>query len=133
MNLQVNNEDFRDATHAKALATLRQTPARVRLTVFREEGLTGEDDILDVFEVEVVKKPDKGLGLSIVGRKNGPGVFISEVVEGGVAATDGRLMQGDQILAVNNQDLKTATQEQAAGLLKNCSGHIRYQTTRREF
>jgi multiple PDZ domain protein len=115
------------------LATLRQTPARVRLTVFREEGLTGEDDILDVFEVEVVKKPDKGLGLSIVGRKNGPGVFISEVVEGGVAATDGRLMQGDQILAVNNQDLKTATQEQAAGLLKNCSGHIRYQTTRREF
>jgi multiple PDZ domain protein len=128
--LQVNNEDFRDATHAKALATLRQTPARVRLTVFREEGLTNEDDRYDVFEVEVKKQPEKGLGLSIVGRKNGPGVFISEVVEGGVAATDGRLMKDDHILAVNGEDLKTATQEQGAAVLKNSSGNIRLQIRR---
>ena len=33
-------------------------------------------------EVELLKKKDRGLGLSIVGKKSGPGVFISEVVKG---------------------------------------------------
>ena len=30
---------------------------------------------------------------SIVGKKSGPGVFISEVVKGGAADLDGRLIQ----------------------------------------
>jgi InaD-like protein len=31
--------------------------------------------------------------ISIVGKKSGPGVFISEVVKGGAADVDGRLVQ----------------------------------------
>ena len=60
----------------------------------------------------------KGLGLSIVGRRNDTGVFISDIVKGGVAEADGRLQQGDQILSVNGEDMKQATQEQAAAMLK---------------
>ena len=70
-----------------------------------------------------MKKPGKGLGISIVGRRNDTGVFISDIVKGGVAEADGRLMQGDQILTVNGEDLKGATQEEAAALLK-----VRYYT-----
>lgn len=47
--------------------------------------------------MELTKKPGRGLGLSIVGRKNEPGVYVSEVVKGGAAEADGRLMQGDQV------------------------------------
>lgn len=39
-------------------------------------------------------------------------------VKGGVAEADGRLMQGDQILAVNGEDLTHAMQEHAATVLK---------------
>ena len=39
-------------------------------------------------------------------------------MKGGVAEADGRLMQGDQILAVNGEDMRNATQEYAAGVLK---------------
>lgn len=39
-------------------------------------------------------------------------------VKGGVAEADGRLMQGDQILAVNGEDMRNATQEYAASILK---------------
>ena len=39
-------------------------------------------------------------------------------VKGGVAEADGRLQQGDQILTVNGEDMKQATQEQAAAMLK---------------
>lgn len=43
---------------------------------------------------------------------------MSDIVKGGVVETDGRLMQGDQILAVNGEDVRSATQEYVASLLK---------------
>lgn len=128
--LEVNHENLRDATHDTAIQALRQTPAKVKMIVYREEGQSKEEDIYDVFEVELYKKAGKGLGLSIVGRKNGSGVYISDVVKGGVAEADGRLMQGDQILMVNGQDVKNATQEQAAALLKTTMGHIQMKIGR---
>lgn len=50
------------------------------MVVFRDEASVKEEDIFNVMEVELTKKPGKGLGLSIVGRKYGNGVFISDVV-----------------------------------------------------
>jgi len=35
---------------------------------------------MDTFDVELTKKPGKGLGLSIVGKKSGSGIFISDIV-----------------------------------------------------
>ena len=49
------------------------------MTVYRDES-TKEDDMLDVIDVELMKKAGRGLGLSIVGRRNGPGVYICDVV-----------------------------------------------------
>lgn len=49
---------------------------------------------------------------------NGTGVFISDVVKGGAADLDGRLMQGDQILSVNGEDMRQASQETVAAILK---------------
>lgn len=45
-------------------------------------------------------------------------MFISEVVRGGAAELDGRLMQGDQILSVNGEDTRHASQEAVAAILK---------------
>ena len=74
--------------------------------------------------MELNKKKEKGLGLSIVGKKSGPGVFISEVVKGGAADSDGRLVQGDQIISVNGHDLTNSSQEEAAPVLKMAQGKI---------
>ncbi|XP_065558725.1 multiple PDZ domain protein-like isoform X2 [Artemia franciscana] len=122
--LEVNNEDFRNVPHSKALAVLRQTPAKVKMVVLRDEGAAKDDDRYDTIEVNLMKKPGKGLGLSIVGRRNGPGVYISDVVKGGTAEADGRLIQGDQILSVNGIDLSNASQEQAAAILKTAMGRV---------
>eukprot|EP00092_Neocalanus_flemingeri_P029346 GFUD01031858.1.p1 GENE.GFUD01031858.1~~GFUD01031858.1.p1 ORF type:complete len:2139 (-),score=780.47 GFUD01031858.1:627-7043(-) len=117
--LEVMKEDLRNVTHSFALHALRQTPNRVRLVIHRED-----DEIYEQMDVELVKKRDRGLGLSIVGKKSGPGVFISEVVKGGAADMDGRLVQGDQIISVNGNDLKNASQEEAAPILKMAQGRI---------
>uniref|UniRef100_A0A669D7E8 PATJ crumbs cell polarity complex component n=1 Tax=Oreochromis niloticus TaxID=8128 RepID=A0A669D7E8_ORENI len=116
--LEVNGVDLRGASHEEAIAALRHTPAKVRLTVLRDEAQYRDEENLDVFKVELQKKSGRGLGLSIVGKRSGSGVFISEVVRGGAAELDGRLMQGDQILSVNGDDARHASQEAVAAILK---------------
>ncbi|KAG1952473.1 multiple PDZ domain protein [Pimephales promelas] len=128
--LEVNGIDLRVATHDEAINVLRQTPQHVRLSVFRDEGQYKEEELWDTLTIELQKKPGHGLGLSIIGRRNDTGVFVSDIVKGGVVETDGRLMQGDQILSVNGEDVRSATQEYVAALLKNCAGPIRLDVGR---
>ncbi|KAI3369153.1 hypothetical protein L3Q82_026113 [Scortum barcoo] len=134
--LEVNGVDLRGASHEEAIAALRQTPAKVRLTVLRDEAQYRDEENLDVFKVDLQKKSGRGLGLSIVGKRSGSGVFISEVVRGGAAELDGRLMQGDQILSVNGDDTRHASQETVAAILKmshvsgNSSGVVAPPLTR---
>ena len=37
-------------------------------------------DLYQDMDVDLIKKPGKGLGLSVVGRRDGNGVFISDMV-----------------------------------------------------
>ncbi|XP_030825231.1 multiple PDZ domain protein isoform X4 [Camarhynchus parvulus] len=128
--LEVNGIDLRNATHDEAINVLRQTPQKVRLTVYRDEAQYKEEDMYDVLNIELHKKPGKGLGLSIVGKRNDTGVFVSDIVKGGIADTDGRLMQGDQILTVNGEDVRNANQEAVAALLKCSLGTVRLEVGR---
>ncbi|XP_053909590.1 multiple PDZ domain protein isoform X6 [Cuculus canorus] len=128
--LEVNGIDLRNATHDEAINVLRQTPQKVRLTVYRDEAQYKEEDMYDVLNIELQKKPGKGLGLSIVGKRNDTGVFVSDIVKGGIADTDGRLMQGDQILTVNGEDVRNANQETVAALLKCSLGTVRLEVGR---
>ncbi|XP_030050152.1 multiple PDZ domain protein isoform X2 [Microcaecilia unicolor] len=128
--LEVNGIDLRNATHDEAINVLRQTPQKVRLTVYRDEAQYKEEDMYDVLSVELQKKPGKGLGLSIVGKRNDTGVFVSDIVKGGIADVDGRLMQGDQILMVNGEDVQNATQEAVAALLKCSIGAVKLDVGR---
>ncbi|CAK6981511.1 inaD-like protein isoform X1, partial [Scomber scombrus] len=125
--LEVNAVDLRGASHEEAIAALRHTPAKVRLTVLRDEAQYRDEENLDLFKVELQKKSGRGLGLSIVGKRSGSGVFISEVVRGGAAELDGRLMQGDQILSVNGDDTKHASQEAVAAILKCVRGPVQLE------
>ncbi|CAK6434028.1 unnamed protein product [Pipistrellus nathusii] len=128
--LEVNGTDLRKATHDEAISVLRQTPQRVRLTLYRDEAPYKEEDMCDTLTIELQKKPGKGLGLSIVGKRNDTGVFVSDIVKGGIADADGRLMQGDQILMVNGEDVRNATQEAVAALLKCSLGTVTLEVGR---
>ena len=41
---------------------------------------SSSNDMSEIIEVELVKKTGKGLGLSVVGRRDGTGVFVSDMV-----------------------------------------------------
>ncbi|XP_078263402.1 inaD-like protein isoform X5 [Rhinoraja longicauda] len=128
--LEVNGIDLRNATHEEAITALRQTPQKVRLTVVRDEAQYKDEENLDIFFVDLQKKVGRGLGLSIVGKRIGTGVFISDIVKGGAAELDGRLMQGDQILSVNGEDMRNASQETVATILKCAQGLVQLEVGR---
>ncbi|XP_025930240.1 inaD-like protein isoform X4 [Apteryx rowi] len=128
--LEVNGIDLRNANHEEAITALRQTPQKVQLVVYRDEAHYKDEENLEVFHVDIQKKTGRGLGLSIAGKRNGSGVFISDIVKGGAADLDGRLIQGDQILSVNGEDMRNASQETVATILKCAQGLVHLELGR---
>ncbi|XP_050817914.1 inaD-like protein isoform X1 [Gopherus flavomarginatus] len=128
--LEVNGVDLRNASHEEAITALRQTPQKVQLVVYRDEAHYKDEENLEIFYVDLQKKTGRGLGLSIVGKRNGSGVFISDIVKGGAADLDGRLIQGDQILSVNGEDMRNASQEVVATILKCAQGLVHLEIGR---
>ncbi|XP_023370870.1 inaD-like protein [Otolemur garnettii] len=128
--LEVNGVNLRSCRHEDAISALRQTPQKVRLVVYRNEAHGRDEENLEIFPVDLQKRAGRGLGLSIVGKRNGSGVFISDIVKGGAADLDGRLTQGDQILSVNGEDMRDASQETVATVLKCAQGLVQLEMGR---
>ncbi|CAN9500848.1 unnamed protein product [Ophioblennius macclurei] len=126
--LEVDGVDLRGSSHQDAISALRRTRTRVRLTVLRDECRDGDKE--DVLRVELKRRSGRGLGLSIVGKRSGSGVFVSQLVSGGAAQLDGRLMQGDRILKVNEDDTTEKTQEEVAAMLKCIRGPVQLEVGR---
>ncbi|TNN85139.1 Multiple PDZ domain protein [Liparis tanakae] len=140
--LEVNSIDLRAATHDEAINVLRQTPQRVRLVVYRDEAQYKEEDLIagsivyyplhaqqeSALKVKIQHDSFSAHHLTVsvqpLATRNDTGVFVSDIVKGGLVDTDARLMQGDQILSVNGEDVRSTTQEAVAALLKCCVGPI---------
>eukprot|EP00095_Tigriopus_kingsejongensis_P005692 maker-scaffold158_size296719-snap-gene-1.24 protein:Tk05692 transcript:maker-scaffold158_size296719-snap-gene-1.24-mRNA-1 annotation:"domain protein" len=78
----------------------------------------------------------KSLGFSIVGGRDSPkgimGIFVKTILPTGQAAEDGRLIEGDEILAVNGDILHGMSHEEAIGIFKRIrSGPVVLQIGRR--
>uniref|UniRef100_UPI00358EC391 multiple PDZ domain protein-like isoform X2 n=1 Tax=Myxine glutinosa TaxID=7769 RepID=UPI00358EC391 len=124
--LEVNGVDLHCATHDDAIAALRHTAGRVCLRVYRDEGQEREGNCgYEELEVLLDKLPGQDFGISIIGRRNGGGVFISEVIRSDSTETCAKLSPGDQILIINDDDVRNASQEVVADILKHAQGEVR--------
>lgn len=66
---QVNGIDLRQATHDEAIGVLRLTTQRVHMCVFRHQEAYREEDLWDVFSLELRPRPGEGLGFTTVGKR----------------------------------------------------------------
>ncbi|XP_066555072.1 ligand of Numb protein X 2a isoform X2 [Amia ocellicauda] len=142
--LQVNNMDISNVPHNFARTTLCQPCSTLQLTVLRERRFPGRasaaggvgggagtgasaaggtegsgsprDDSLHV----TLHKRDSAeqLGIKLVRRTDEPGVFVLDLLEGGLAAQDGRLCSNDRLLGINGHDLRHGTPELAAQIIQ---------------
>ncbi|KFQ58866.1 ligand of Numb protein X 2 [Pelecanus crispus] len=126
--LQVNNFDISNVSHNHARAVLSQPCSVLHLTVLRERRFgsrthnhadTTSSLREDSFQVTLHKRDSsEQLGIKLVRRTDEPGVFILDLLEGGLAAQDGRLCSNDRVLAINGHDLKHGTPELAAQVIQ---------------
>ncbi|NXC74412.1 LNX2 protein, partial [Anhinga anhinga] len=126
--LQVNSFDISNVSHNHARAVLSQPCSVLHLTVLRERRFgsrthnhadTTSSLREDSFQVTLHKRDSsEQLGIKLVRRTDEPGVFILDLLEGGLAAQDGRLCSNDRVLAINGHDLKHGTPELAAQVIQ---------------
>uniref|UniRef100_H0ZMX9 Ligand of Numb protein X 2 n=1 Tax=Taeniopygia guttata TaxID=59729 RepID=H0ZMX9_TAEGU len=126
--LQVNSFDISNVSHNHARAVLSQPCSVLHLTVLRERRFgsrththadTPGSGREDSFQVTLHKRDSsEQLGIKLVRRTDEPGVFILDLLEGGLAAQDGRLCSNDRVLAINGHDLKHGTPELAAQVIQ---------------
>ncbi|NXD06797.1 LNX1 ligase, partial [Nothocercus nigrocapillus] len=138
MILKVNGMDIKNVPHHYALSLLRQPCHVLRLTVLREQryrcrGLPadarcGRDDSFHV--VLNKSSPDEQLGIKLVRRADEPGVFVFNLLEGGVAARDGQLQENDRVLAINGHDHRYGSPESAAHLIQASEKQVHFLVSR---
>ncbi|KAL3288733.1 hypothetical protein HHI36_003168 [Cryptolaemus montrouzieri] len=117
--LDVMGTSLKDVTHTTALQALRQTLPKMKMIVYRPEKVE-----YTTVEVEYVKKPAKGLGLSVIAKKSGKGVYVADMISGGLVEVDGKMMKGDLIVSVNGQNVENSSGEEVGAILKTVMGKV---------
>ncbi|XP_070514878.1 multiple PDZ domain protein isoform X2 [Cardiocondyla obscurior] len=82
-----------------------------------------------IFTVQLYKPEGTSLGFSVVGLRSKDkgelGIFLQEIQPNGIAGCDGRLLEGDQILAIDGQPLDSnISHEQAISILQKARGLV---------
>ncbi|XP_019496352.1 PREDICTED: E3 ubiquitin-protein ligase LNX isoform X3 [Hipposideros armiger] len=126
--LKVNGMDISNVPHNYALRLLQQPCQVLRLTILREQKFRSRTNgqALDTygprddsFHVILNKSsPEEQLGIKLVRKVDEPGVFIFNVLDGGVADRHGQLEENDRVLAINGHDLRYGSPESAAHLIQ---------------
>ncbi|XP_067889664.1 ligand of Numb protein X 2a isoform X3 [Heterodontus francisci] len=133
--LQVNGVDISNVPHNYARSVFSQPCSALHLTVLRERRFAGRTHIHpdgsctreDGFHVTLLKRDSsEQLGIKLVRRTDEAGIFILDLLEGGLAAQDGRLCSNDRVLAINGHDLKHGTPELAAQIIQASGERVHF-------
>ena len=72
-----------------------------------------------VTQVTLAKRErSEPLGIKLIRKSDESGVFILDLLTGGLAAKDGKLRNNDKVLAINGHDLRHGTPETAAQIIQ---------------
>ncbi|KAG7229159.1 hypothetical protein INR49_013102 [Caranx melampygus] len=84
-----------------------------------------------------LKRGPAGLGFNIVGGVdqqfvvNDSGIYVSKIKEDGAAGLDGRLQEGDKILAINGVELENRTHKAAVELFRTAGEDVKLRVLKK--
>ncbi|KAM8909720.1 ligand of Numb protein X 2b isoform 1-T5 [Spinachia spinachia] len=70
------------------------------------------------------------LGIKLIRKSEESGVFILDLLSGGLAAKDGKLRNNDKVLAINGHDLRHGTPESAAQIIQASEMRVNFVVMR---
>ena len=133
--LSVNGFPLIDVMHFEAVDAIISAGIEITFYVKRKKCFIYEqiheiEDVDDVpieaegrLEVEL-NKGDKGFGICITGGtdnqhiKGDDGIYVTRIVENGVAERDGRIDVGDLLIAINDISLEAVTYDEAVNAMR---------------
>uniref|UniRef100_A0A671ULN3 Ligand of numb-protein X 2b n=1 Tax=Sparus aurata TaxID=8175 RepID=A0A671ULN3_SPAAU len=137
--LEVNDISLASVPHARAMAVLR-LPSLLKLTVMQEKGFktrdphgntTSNHNPGTVLQVTLMKSQrSEPLGIKLIRKSDESGVFILDLLSGGLAAKDGKLRNNDKVLAINGHDLRHGTPESAAQIIQGSEVRVNFVVMR---
>ncbi|XP_060548027.1 ligand of Numb protein X 2-like [Pantherophis guttatus] len=133
--LEVNGVNISSVTHCQAISLLRQPCDELHFLVLQEKGFTNRTAPpvvnQEVVHVILVKRDrSEPLGIKLIRKADGPGIFILDLLDGGLAAKNGKLRQNDKVLSINGQDLRQGTPEAAAQIIQNSEARVSFVVLR---
>lgn len=145
---EVNGVNITSVPHSYAVNVLRKPCSVVRLSVLQERGFAvrgsaqersggggggGSSKGAPRQTVHVaLHKRDRSepLGIKLIRKGDEAGVFILDLLAGGLAARDGKLHNNDKVLMINQQDLVSGTPEMAAHIIQSSEGVVSFTVQR---
>uniref|UniRef100_A0A8B9Q2T4 LNX2 protein n=1 Tax=Apteryx owenii TaxID=8824 RepID=A0A8B9Q2T4_APTOW len=125
--LEVNGVNISSVTHCQAVSFLRHPGPVLHLMVLQEKGFSSKTVQQDsssapnreVIHVTLTKRDrSEPLGIKLIRKTDEAGIFILDLLEGGLAAKNGKLSRNDRVLSINGQDLRQGTPETAAQIIQ---------------
>ncbi|XP_069603320.1 ligand of Numb protein X 2-like [Ranitomeya imitator] len=139
--LEVNGMNISNVSHSQAIALLRQPSSVFYVTVLQEkgfsqrshraEGTTTASVCKEVIQVTLLKQDrSEPLGIKLVRKTEEHGVFVLDLLDGGLAAKDGKLKCNDKVLSINGHDLRHGTPETAAQIIQMSEARVNFVVLR---
>ncbi|XP_053329593.1 ligand of Numb protein X 2-like [Spea bombifrons] len=139
--LEVNGLNVSNVSHSQAIALIRQPCSVLHLTVLQEKGFSQRPPQADgnntavpnkeVIHVTLLKRDrSEPLGIKLVRKTEETGVFVLDLLDGGLAAKDGKLRCNDKVLSINGHDLRQGTPETAAHVIQMSEARVNFVVLR---
>uniref|UniRef100_A0A8C6Z642 Ligand of Numb protein X 2-like n=1 Tax=Nothoprocta perdicaria TaxID=30464 RepID=A0A8C6Z642_NOTPE len=137
--LEVNGVNISSVTHCQAVSFLRHPGPVLHLMVLQEKGFSSKTVQQDsnsapnreVIHVTLIKKDrSEPLGIKLIRKTDEAGIFILDLLEGGLAAKNGKLSRNDRVLSINGQDLRQGTPETAAQIIQTSESRVNFVVLR---
>ncbi|XP_062249500.1 ligand of Numb protein X 2b [Platichthys flesus] len=158
--LEVNDISLASVPHARAVAVLRQpsllrltvmqekgfktrdprsdhhAPSSTTSTALQPSqsphgNATSSHNPGTVLQVTLMKSQrSEPLGIKLIRKSDESGVFILDLLSGGLAAKDGKLRNNDKVLAINGHDLRHGTPESAAQIIQASEVRVNFVVMR---
>ncbi|NXX62383.1 LNX2 protein, partial [Scopus umbretta] len=137
--LEVNGVNISSVTHCQAVSFLRHPGPVLHLMVLQEKGFSNKAAQQDstsatnreVIHVTLIKRDrSEPLGIKLIRKTDEAGIFILDLLEGGLAAKNGKLSRNDRVLSINGQDLRQGTPEAAAQIIQTTESRVNFVVLR---
>lgn len=131
--VEVDGRDCTQCTHEQAVTLLRQSSKTIQLGIYRDLIEPHPQSLIspaEDFVLELKKQPGELLGIKLITRRQEPGVYVTELLEGSVAAADSRLRIDDRILEINSSDVRNSSLEDAMFLIQLAFPNVKLLVSR---